>query len=297
MYAMRNILEKDSAPPVDRPLLEMSGVDFHYPGRPNEWILRDASLVVREGERVGMTGANGSGKTTVPRLLLGQYRPRRGEVRLFGRPVSARHHYPGLAFVGDLSLVAGGTSLPADVPADRLLSAYEAIFAASPWGRPRAKELRAALGLDERRFAKPIAELSKGMRMRVQFFAALAKRPRLLVADEPTEGLDNASRDFLLGAVRRVADEEGMALLWITHRYEEVALLAARAYELRDGALREWGGELLDVSFAVNGRKAGYSVLPAAAVLNEFGRALSSRSSRHLALDVRRKGEDHDALR
>jgi ABC-type multidrug transport system ATPase subunit len=277
-----------TTPPHPPPLLELREVDFHYPGRPAEPVLRLASLAVRPGDRVGILGDNGTGKSTIPRLLLGQFAPQRGEVRLFGAPARAAHHYPALAFVGDLSFLTGGASLPADVPADKLLAACRALHPPGPAAR-RDYDLWEMLGLNERRFSKPIGELSKGMRMRVQFGLALAKRPRLLVADEATEGLDHDSRKLLLGAVRRLATQDQTAVVWITHRVDEVASLAARAYELRDGRLREWGGELFDVSWSAGGERPTASTLPALAVLNLLAGAMSSSAEPPLRLEVRRK--------
>jgi len=144
----------------------------------------DVALDVREGDRYGFLGANGSGKTTTIRMLLGLVKPTAGEVELLGTP-RLQHALPSVGALVEqpagYAHLSGRTNL-------RLADA------AGPGGarrsrRDRVEEALALVGLagvDGR----PVRAYSLGMRQRLGLATALLRRPRLLVLDEPTNGLD-----------------------------------------------------------------------------------------------------------
>ncbi|CAA9335435.1 MAG: Efflux ABC transporter, ATP-binding protein [uncultured Frankineae bacterium] len=192
--------------------------------------VRDLDLEVREGDRYGFLGPNGSGKTTTVRMLLGLVLPTSGEVALLGGRPGRR----SLQQVG--ALVEG----PAFVPHLSGRSNLRLLDAAGPGGRrasrrSRVEEALGQVGLDgvDRR---PVKAYSLGMRQRLGLAAALLRRPRLLVLDEPTNGLDPQGirevRDLLLELNR-----QGTTVFLSSHLLSEVEALCTRVAVMDRGRM------------------------------------------------------------
>ena len=214
----------------------LSRVSFRY-AKDSPLLLNEVDFTVFSGTRVAVIGDNGVGKSTVARLLLGFLSPVAGEVTVFGRRASWSCHYPHLGYVGDLSYFDGEGALPPDIPANRLIRCFETLAFQKTGRPPFATSLLNRLGLTEARFKSPIGALSRGERQRVLVYLALAKQPMLLIADEPTEGLDPNTRDLLLESVGAYVKASGAGMVWITHRYDEVAGLVDSVFKLQEGSL------------------------------------------------------------
>jgi len=141
-------------------------------------VLRDVDLTVRAGDVVRVAGANGSGKTSLLRVLAGLARPRGGEL----------HRTGTAAFVPEHVLLA---------PALRPLEWLGAMRRLRGLGAVDWRVAAGASGLDPAKLERPAASLSKGMLQRVALLEALHAKPALLLLDEPFSGLDTAGRDWL----------------------------------------------------------------------------------------------------
>ena len=164
----------------------------------------DVSLRVRHGEVLGLLGANGAGKTTFIRLLLGLERPTSGRVELFGAP-------PNRESRRRVGYVPQGLGLYEDLSVGENLA-----FAGRAFGNPPPRldpELEAAAGV-------PVGDLPLGLQRRLAFVQALAHDPDLLVLDEPTSGVDPLARARLWDRIREAADD-GAGVLVTTHYMEE----------------------------------------------------------------------------
>jgi ABC-2 type transport system ATP-binding protein/ribosome-dependent ATPase len=163
-------------------------------------------LEVGGGEVVGLLGANGAGKTTVIRMLLGLLRPSGGKVLLFGEPPSRRTR-------ARIGYVPQGLGLYDDLTVDENLAFAARAFRVAP---PRRLDPELEAARDEL-----VAEVSLGLRRRLAFAAALGHHPELLILDEPTSGVDALGRARLWDAIRSAAEEGGAGVLVTTHSMSE----------------------------------------------------------------------------
>jgi putative ABC transport system ATP-binding protein len=187
-------------------ILEARGLQFEIGGRV---ILEDVDLDVGPGECLAIVGPSGSGKTTLLALLAGLATPTAGSVRVDGRPVDRISH-------ADLAVVLQGYGLVS------LFTAAENVEAAlrAAGREPREVGETATAALDSLGLTgheeQLIEELSGGQQQRVAVARALALRPQLLIADEPTAEQDKASRQLVLGRLFDVRNRDG-SLVIATH--------------------------------------------------------------------------------
>ena len=192
--------------------------------------LRDVSLRIEPGEVFGLLGPNRAGKTTLVKLLLSLCRPTAGEVFRLGRPASDR------ATLAQVGYVHENHAFPRYLGAAALLKYYGALTL-MPYElvRERVPRLLKRVGLADRG-KEPISRFSKGMLQRLGLAQALLNEPRLLVLDEPTEGLDLGGRRLLREVAREVRERGGSVIL-VTHVLTEVEHLCDRVGVLVAGRL------------------------------------------------------------
>jgi ABC-type multidrug transport system ATPase subunit len=220
-----------NAAPLAQPLLSLEGVSFRYPGSPTKTLpaLEGVSLDIHPGDRVGVVGPNGGGKTTLVKLILGLFRPTSGLVTLCGRSARWSRHLPEVGYIGNPSRNDGESGLPLDLSVGTLLDSHQALFSRSGFDYPHASVLAARLDLDKPEWRrKCVHELSDGWRQRVLAYLALAKQPKLLIADEATAGLDPPHRKALLDTIGHALGTTDMAVMWVTHDHNELLALRLR---------------------------------------------------------------------
>jgi ABC-2 type transport system ATP-binding protein len=173
----------------------------------NKWALRDCSLQLPAGRIAALVGPNGAGKSTLLHLSVGLLRPDAGAVRVFGEtPYRNTEVLSGIGFVAQ------------DTPLYRDFTAAELVVMGGKlnrqWDADLARNRLAQLGIPPR---QPVGKLSGGQRAQVALALALAKRPRLLLLDEPIASLDPlARREFLQSLMGSVA-ESGTTVLLSSH--------------------------------------------------------------------------------
>ena len=212
---------------MDDAILVLEGLAKRFPGGAG---FGPVSLRLGPGVH-GILGPNGSGKTTLLRTLLGFHPPSAGRARLLGHDVASSPLWVRRQ-VGYMS--------ENDVVVPGLNAAQTVRLAAELCGipRPRAHEAAAeaihAVGLGEAAY-HPMDRLSTGQRQKAKLAAALVHAPRLLILDEPTNGLDPAARRAMLDLVRIVSAEHGVSVLLSTHILPDVQAVCQDAVVLRDG--------------------------------------------------------------
>jgi len=216
---------------MNDPLVQLNDVSFSYDGgsRP---VLNGVSLELRPGERLGLVGHNGSGKTTLLHLIVGLVRPTAGEVRAFGK-VRRRE--------ADFAEVRARAGLLFQDPEDQLFCptvAEDVAFGPLNLGRTPGEargivsDTLASLGLEgyEGRITH---KLSGGEQRLVSLATVLAMKPEALLLDEPAAGLDEATRDRIIGVLADLPQ----AMIIVSHDRDFLAELTTANYRLRGGKL------------------------------------------------------------
>jgi zinc transport system ATP-binding protein len=212
--------------------LEFDGVSFGYAAQP---VVQGVSLQVPEGSFVALVGANGSGKTTLMRLGLGLLKPSAGTVRLFGVDASRFKDRWQVGYVPQRASAA--TTLPVSVVEVVRTGLAGQLRPGRRFGRPHQERLEHVLdlmGLDAVR-GRRLAELSGGQQQRALIARALVTRPRMLVLDEPTTGVDAEARIVLRDSLEHLVQVEGVGVVYVSHDPEGFVGLADRVIEVRGG--------------------------------------------------------------
>ncbi len=218
------------------PVLELIGVVKEYPGDPAVVALAGLDLRIDQGELVAIVGPSGSGKSTLLHVMGTLERPSRGAVRIAGEDTSTMSDTQlsglrarRLGFVFQQFFLLDGLSVLDNVAEGLLYRGGELADR-----RRLAQVAIERVGLDHRMGHRP-NQLSGGEQQRTAIARALAGRPALVMADEPTGNLDSATGASILDLLREL-HREGTTILVITHDHE-VAAVMERRIEIRDGKI------------------------------------------------------------
>ncbi|MDQ0467075.1 ABC transporter ATP-binding protein [Labrys wisconsinensis] len=200
---------------IEAPALEIEAVSHAFGRRV---ALDDVSLTVPAGCFTALLGPNGAGKTTLFSIATRLYNNRSGAVRIYGHDI---RRTPSRA-LAELGAVFQSRTLDGDLSVRENLAYHAALHGLSGRAvRARIEALLERVGLGER-IGDKVRTLSGGQARRIEIARALVHRPRLLLLDEPTVGLDLASRTALIAFVRELVRSEGVAVLWASHIFDEV---------------------------------------------------------------------------
>jgi zinc transport system ATP-binding protein len=208
-------------------VVALRDVDLVLGGRE---VLSGISLALGAGRFLGLIGPNGAGKTSVLKVILGLYRPTRGEVRVFGVPpweLGRQAHHIG--YIPQRYLPERWAPFSVfDVVMMGRLCCIGLGRRPGPKDRGLVRDTLGRLGLaDEAR--RPIGDLSGGQLQRVMIARALCRETRLLLLDEPTEGVDLPHQDQLYKLLKELQLERGLTLITVSH---DVSMLSGYADEL-----------------------------------------------------------------
>lgn len=212
-------------------------------------IVDDVDLDIADGERVGLVGSSGSGKSMIARAMMGLLPATAqvtGGVELGGTQIvgasdaavaDLRGRYVGMVFqnpsaaLNPVMTVAQQVGLPLYLHYDLSLTERS----------ERVTAMLAKVGLGEDVLAKYPHELSGGQRQRVGIATALVTSPRLIIADEPTTALDSITQRQIVDLLTSLVDESGASMLFITHDFAVLNRATTRCYVLENGWIEESG--------------------------------------------------------
>lgn len=212
-------------------------------------IVDDVDLDIADGERVGLVGSSGSGKSMIARAMMGLLPATAqvtGSVELGGTQIvgasdaavaDLRGRYVGMVFqnpsaaLNPVMTVAQQVGLPLYLHYDLSLTERS----------ERVTAMLAKVGLGEDVLAKYPHELSGGQRQRVGIATALVTSPRLIIADEPTTALDSITQRQIVDLLTSLVDELGASMLFITHDFAVLNRATTRCYVLENGRIEESG--------------------------------------------------------
>ncbi len=214
------------------PALEFNQVSYSYPGTTRR-ALDGVSLRVEPGSRLGILGPNGGGKTTLLRLALGLLKGQSGQVSVLGRTPDAARREGLIGYVPQRAEIE--TGFPLSV---RQVVELGASHATPPWRRlSKSQRQSVASAIDvvgATDFAdRPIGKLSGGQTQRVMIARALAARPRLLLLDEPTVGIDISGQQRFAELLERIHTQMGLTLVIVSHSVRTIATGCDRVACLR----------------------------------------------------------------
>ena len=201
------------------------------------WAIRNVSFAVHQGEFLGIAGHTGSGKSTIIQHMNGILKPTSGQVLVMGADISDKRCEASLR---------GSIGVVFQYPEHQLFA--ETVYKDVAFGprnlglkdnevdaRVRESLERVGLAFDEVAEKSPF-ELSGGQQRRVAFAGVLAMNPRVLVLDEPTEGLDPASRTSFLGMISRL-HQQGLTVVMVSHSMDDLARMCDRVAIMNEGQL------------------------------------------------------------
>lgn len=206
-----------------------NGLSFSYG---NTVALKNVSIDVPAGQFVALLGANGAGKSTLFSIVTGLYAAHAGSVVVTGHDLRKQT----LAALAGMGVVFQRTTLDTDLTVAqnlRYAAALQGIARSEAKARiEKSLQNHSLIGMASRK----ITALSGGQRRRVELARALLHRPKLLLLDEPTVGLDLQSREEFVTHVKQLCQQQGTGVLWATHLMDEVSD-HDRAYVLHRGEI------------------------------------------------------------
>ena len=218
--------------------IEFKNVNYIYNQKTSKETraLCDVNLKIDEGEFLAIIGHTGSGKSTLIQLMDGLLKGATGEILVDGKNIEDKDFNKrelrkkvGLVFQNPENQLFEETVLK-DVcfgPKNMGLSNEEA--------EKKAIEALKLVEVPKESYDKSVFELSGGQKRRVAIAGVLAMDPEVLILDEPTSGLDPQGRNMIMEQVKKLHEEKGISIIWVSHNMEQVALHAKRIVVMNDG--------------------------------------------------------------
>lgn len=203
-------------------------VENLYKAFGREMILKDINIAFEVGKIHGIVGRNGSGKTVLMKCILGFLKPTRGSVTVFGRKIGLECN-----FAPDTGMII---EVPGFIPTESGYNNLKWLFGLhGRVDRKRIKKVMNTVGLDSTN-KKPVGKYSMGMRQRLGIAQAIMEHPRLLVLDEPMNGLDNRGVEDMRELFLQL-NKEGTTILLASHNPLDIEVLCHTVCEMDAGVL------------------------------------------------------------
>ena len=223
---------------MGQPIIQFEHISKAFDGQP---VLQDLSLDIEAGEFVTVIGRSGCGKTTLLRLINRLITPDQGQVIVQGQDVAQTDP---IALRRRIGYAIQSVGLFPHMTVEKNIAYVPSISGMDEWkGKNRrklAEELLAQVGLDPAIAGRYPRTLSGGQRQRVGIARALAARPEILLMDEPFGAVDEITRGQLQQEIRRIHEDRGITILFVTHDIEEALKLGSRVLVLDQGKIEQY---------------------------------------------------------
>ncbi len=219
--------------------IDIKGLTFSYGSTP---VLEGVDFSVPKGRFAALIGSNGAGKSTLIRLLLGDLSLTRenGSIRLLGHDLKQFNGWKEVGYVPQNGMTAY-KDFPASVEEIVQANLYAQVGMFRFAGKREKEQVLLALrqvGMEPYR-KRLIGKLSGGQQQRILLARALVNRPRLLILDEPTSGVDEKNTDEFYRLIKRFNREEGMTVFMVTHDRMRLSGLADDIWQMEDGSMKQ----------------------------------------------------------
>ena len=220
-------------------LIDVRNLDFSFGrGELEQPVLKNVSISIHKSEIVLMTGPSGSGKTTLLTVIGGLRNALKGSVKVLDQQLINSTEQVKVTVRRQIGYIFQQHNLLKSLTALQNVSMAIELFDGMPEKErlDRAAEMLKSVGLGDRIHYKP-GQLSGGQCQRVSIARALVRRPKIVLADEPTASLDKQSGQEAVSILKQLARESGTTILLVTHDYR-ILDIADRVVELEDGVIK-----------------------------------------------------------
>lgn len=225
--------------------------DKVYFGYTSEYILKNISFSVNEGDFVSIIGSNGAGKSTILKLILGELNQNKGEIKIFGENIKKFNRWNHIGYL-EQNAYYKILNFPATVYETVMSNMfYDIGLFKFPNKNHRAKVIKSLKLLGMEKYSnQTISKLSGGQIQRVFLARTLVANPKILILDEPTNGVDRETVDIIYNILTDLNKSKNISIIMVTHDIDIVSKISSKIFCFEEGNLMELDKEQLKLELS-----------------------------------------------
>ena len=225
--------------------------DKVYFGYTSEYILKNISFSVNEGDFVSIIGSNGAGKSTILKLILGELNQNKGEIKIFGENIKKFNRWNHIGYL-EQNAYYKILNFPATVYETVMSNMfYDIGLFKFPNKNHRAKVIKSLKLLGMEKYSnQTISKLSGGQIQRVFLARTLVANPKILILDEPTNGVDRETVDIIYNILSDLNKSKNISIIMVTHDIDMVSKISSKIFCFEEGNLMELDKEQLKLELS-----------------------------------------------
>lgn len=225
--------------------------DKVYFGYTSEYILKNISFSVNDGDFVSIIGSNGAGKSTILKLILGELNHNKGEIKIFGENIKKFNRWNNIGYL-EQNAYYKILNFPATVYETVMSNMfYDIGLFKFPNKNHRAKVIESLKLLGMEKYSnRTISKLSGGQIQRVFLARTLVANPKILILDEPTNGVDRETIDIIYNILSDLNKNKNISIIMVTHDIDTVSKISSKIFCFEEGNLMELDKEQLKLELS-----------------------------------------------